>query len=170
MARAITLFVLAAATILSALALSALAWPLAAQGRAFLPEKPAVYVVSFTAAWCPNCRVLDPMVAEVRRTSLHRSAEFVTFDFSNDKSWDATTELAIEKDLVSVYNGYAGVTGLAAIVAADTGEVITCVNRSFTTATIGAAIDRAIERTKSAPQGRRGIGDIVCPRRRAAPG
>lgn len=131
--------------------------------------KPTLYAVNFTASWCPNCRVLDPRLAEALARRNDPRVELVALDISDDKSWDASTERAIEKDVIEVHNAYIGTTGLVVLTAADTGERVACITAAHTSSAMEAIIAGAVKRVAEAPRGQRFTGDLMCPKPRPQP-
>jgi len=132
-------------------------------------NNPAIKAVYFHADWCSNCRILQPRLAEAKTSSAGLSVQHVTLDFTNSQTWDSAIELALEHDIVSTYNAYAGTTGLVVLVASDTGERIDCVNRLYTPDAMVQAFSRAIERTQTTKPGGRDSNSVVCPPSRMRP-
>ncbi len=131
--------------------------------------QPEVRAVLFRADWCANCRVLEPVLERAQSKAKHIPVQHIKLDFTNAQTWDHAIELALDHDIVSTYNGYAGTTGLVVLVAADTGERIDCVNRLFTADAMVAAFDKAVKRTRTSPPGSRDVGSAICPPSRMAP-
>ncbi|TWT12484.1 thioredoxin family protein [Planomicrobium sp. CPCC 101079] len=55
-------------------------------------QKPVVFM--FTAGWCPDCRVIDPVMPEVEKS--FKEYEFVSVDR------DEFIDLCIEKDIYGI--------------------------------------------------------------------
>lgn len=106
-------------------------------------RKVDLYLVNFTAEWCPNCIILEPRL----EAALSRLAPGVISRVDVDMTNEATSNESFYRvdgtPLVEAYIDYVGQTGLAAIVTADTGEVITCVTRLYTAEAISQIILRA---------------------------
>ncbi|PHR60866.1 MAG: hypothetical protein COA47_06565 [Robiginitomaculum sp.] len=131
--------------------------------------QPEVRAVLFRADWCANCRVLEPVLAQAVAKATHLPVQHISLDFTNAQTWDHAIELALDHDIVTTYNAYAGTTGLVVLVAADTGERIDCINRLYTVDAMVAAFDKAVKRTRTSPPGSRDVGSVVCPPSRMAP-
>ncbi|MBL1431365.1 MAG: thioredoxin family protein [Robiginitomaculum sp.] len=128
-----------------------------------------VRAVYFYASWCSNCRIVDPILEKARKQTKNLPVQHLTLDFSNPQTWDKAIETAFDNDVVATYNAYAGTTGMVVLLAADTGEQIDCVNRTFTADTMALAFERAVERVETMAVGSRDTGSMVCPTGRPAP-
>lgn len=143
----------------------ALATPVAGEAR----KAPVLKIVNFTAEWCPNCRIFDPNLHAALERFDDGSVELVTIDITDAAAWDASTERAIEANIIPIYNGYVGITGLAVMVAADTGERIECLNRTLDTDGIAMMIDRSRTRVGETAPGSRAVRSVMCPPMREMP-
>jgi thiol-disulfide isomerase/thioredoxin len=132
-------------------------------------QQPLVRAVFFHADWCSNCRMIAPVLDQAKNDGRNLRVEHLTLDFTNPASWDQAIEIALDHNVVSVYNAYAGTTGLVVLVAADTGERIDCVNRLYTAPAMVQAFESAVHRVETTPPGSRDVGSIVCPAGRMAP-
>jgi thiol-disulfide isomerase/thioredoxin len=127
------------------------------------PAPPVVYAVNFTASWCPNCRLSDPALKKALLNLADPAIEEVRIDTSNDQTWDASTQRAVDKGVVQVHNMYLGVTGLIVLTAADTGERVSCLTARIDADAMALLISRAKARVQSTPPGQRFTGDLLCP-------
>ena len=121
------------------IALLTLFWaPLSAQ-TSNVSSTPVVKIINFTAEWCPNCQILNPAIQDALRSFPQGEVEVVNLDmtFAGRGSSEAQ-RLAVYSDAIRLadshqsaylWDWYGGVTGLAAIVSADNGEPISCINR-----------------------------------------
>jgi thiol-disulfide isomerase/thioredoxin len=142
-------------------------WMALAAGAAFAaPPAPVLYVVNFTASWCPNCRLSDPALKKALLSLADPTIEEVRIDTSNDATWDASTQQAVDKGVVQVHNMYLGTTGLIVLTAADTGERIACLTARIDAEAMAAMIARAKDRVRATPPGQRFTGDLLCPKAR----
>ncbi len=121
----------------------------ALSAQAACAQTPTVRLVFFTADWCPNCRVLEPELA--RAVSRVSGAERVDVDATDARSQAESAARAERLGLARLYADYAGKTGFAAIVAADTLEPIACITASFAAPEIEAELRRAITRVRTRP-------------------
>jgi thiol-disulfide isomerase/thioredoxin len=129
-------------------------------------QPPAVKIVFFTAGWCPNCQVLGPEITTaVGRVS---GVEQVDIDAtSTDRLRDSRVRAAAQ-GVTRLYDAYAGRTGFAAIVAADTGEPMVCITSAYAAPEIEAALRRAVARVRArAPLAE--PGGSGCPAKRRQP-
>jgi thiol-disulfide isomerase/thioredoxin len=145
---------------------TAVAEPVSVQRSAMTP---VLKVVNFTAEWCPNCRIFDPNLHAALEGFDDGTVELVTIDITDAAAWDASTERAIEANIIPIYNGYVGITGLAVLVAADTGEKIECLNRTLDAEGIAMMIDRSRDRVGTTAPGNRAVRSVMCPPMREMP-
>ncbi len=133
---------------------------------------PAVKVIYFTASWCSNCRVLTPRIDEAIAAFGPSEAELVKVDLTD--MFDGTIEerLAMVKTAQEtllahearyLWDWYGGYTGIAAIVASDNGEPLSCIMRIMTTEEIGARIAEGIYAAHRQPPGARKPEGPDCP-------
>ena len=111
---------------------------LCASARLALAE-PVIKVINFTAAWCPNCRILDPRLADAVADFDGDAIEQVNLDMTRTgqaysdetraRAMAVAARLARQHKVDELWAWYGGTTGLAAVVAADTGEPIYCFTR-----------------------------------------
>lgn len=126
-------------------------------------EEPKVYMVTFTAEWCPNCKILDPKLASALSGQSKDKIRSVTLDMTNPD----TTLQAFDKIngtlLGEVYGDYLGQTGIGILTAADSGEKLGCALRVHSVTQIKQMIDQAVEMVDNEPalQRRGGLGN--CP-------
>lgn len=100
--------------------------------------EPLVKVINFTADWCPNCRVIDPRIAEAVERFEAGSVGYVELDMTplrgaspaeRDQTVAAAILLAGGHKAAYLWDWYGGITGLSVIVSADSGEAISCIMR-----------------------------------------
>ncbi len=141
----------------------ALALPGAAMAAPTAFSPILVRAAYFHADWCGNCRQIQPILQQAKKDAQALPIQHLTLDFSNAKTWDAAMETALENNIVSMYNGYAGTTGMVVLIAADTGERIGCLNRMFDAAAMVKVFEAAIKRVNTTPPGSRDAGSALCP-------
>lgn len=105
--------------------------------------EPVLKIINFTADWCPNCQILNPRMEEALTAFPDGSIEIVNLDMTKARRGTPQLEvLAIHTDAMRLagehkaaylWNWYGGVTGIAAVIAADNGEPITCFMRTLDT-------------------------------------
>lgn len=122
-----------------------------------------VYLVNLTAEWCGNCKILDPRLDQVEARFKDGSVERVELDFTNGDTMSTAFQKVNGTFMAGVFADYAGLTGLAVLVSADSGEKIDCINRTMTTDAIEMQIVAAREVVRTTPIGRRETGSIMCP-------
>jgi len=130
-------------------------------------QPPVVRAVLFRADWCANCHVLEPVLEKAMSDAAGLPVELVVLDFTNPQKWDQSIEVALDHKVVQVYNAYAGITGLVVLTAADTGERIDCINRTFSAPAMVHALKQAVSVSLSAPKGSRSRASAFCPTGRA---
>ncbi|PHS29566.1 MAG: hypothetical protein COA85_00295 [Robiginitomaculum sp.] len=130
-------------------------------------EQPVIRAVLFRADWCSNCHILEPILEKAMAQTTDVPVELVTLDFTNAAKWDQSIEVALDHDVVGIYNAYAGITGLVVLTSVDTGERIDCFNRTFTASTMVHAMKQAVAAVQSLPQGHRDQNSAFCPPGRA---
>lgn len=151
--------------LMACLAMSALALPAAGE--------PIIKVINFTAAWCPNCRILDPRLGEAVAAFDAHEVELVNLDMTKaGRTYPEATRaeaLAEAERLAQVHKvdelwaWYGGTTGLAAVIAADTGEPIYCFNRLNKTSKIKDRLRLAKLLAEHAKPGNRRPERFNCP-------
>ena len=124
---------------------------------------PLVYVVNFTADWCPNCRVLDPRLAEAMAELKGAPVEQVTLDMTDGTTRGESFEKVNGTLLAGAYGDHVGVTGLVIMVAADSGEKLTCATRLMTAGVIRETIEQAVEQVRREQAGSRTNDSLLCP-------
>ncbi len=133
---------------------------------------PVVKVINFTAEWCPNCRIVDPRIDEAIKRFPDDEIELVDLDMT--ETWRAGDEkkLRVFADAIRLadshqagylWDWYGGVTGLSAIISADNGEPISCINRALSVDEIEFRLKEAKVLTLKAPAGRRKPQGPDCP-------
>ncbi|MEL6111441.1 MAG: thioredoxin domain-containing protein [Pseudomonadota bacterium] len=153
----------AGALVLSSVTLpAALAQDKARSDTAHATE-PTVYVVNFTADWCPNCKVLDPALADALTLVVGLAIAPVTFDLTNAETTNAAFEKVNGTLLGGVYGDYIGLTGLVVMVAVDSGETISCATRVMDASGIAVTIRDAVKTAATSPPGKRPAPGFLCP-------
>jgi len=100
---------------------------------------PIVKVIYFTADWCSNCLFLDPILEDAISSFEAEDIERVDIDMTRSgfqfeepeqvETWNAAYRLANTHDAAYLVDWYGNRTGIAVVIAADTGEPITCLQR-----------------------------------------
>ncbi|MGV6802081.1 MAG: thioredoxin domain-containing protein [bacterium] len=123
-----------------------------------------LYLVTFTAEWCPNCKILDPRLAAALDQFTDGSVEEVTLDMTDGPARLDSFEKIDGTILAGVYGDHLGLTGISILTAADSGEKIGCLTRDFTTKEIIDLIHQAQQIVNEQPALSR-TGDLGdCPR------
>ena len=130
-------------------------------------EQPVIRAVLFRADWCANCHILEPVLEKAMAQAVDVPVELVVLDFTDAARWDQSIEVALDHDVVGIYNGYAGITGLVVLASADTGERIDCINRTFSAPAMVHAMEQAVLTAQSTAQGGRSGQSVFCPPGRA---
>lgn len=150
-----------------AILLTCLTLPLAARAE------PVLKIINFTADWCPNCQILNPRLDEAVAAFAEGEVEVVNLDMthagrrsSDMERFNAQADAmrtAHAHNVRYLWDWYGGITGLAAIVAADNGEPISCVMRPMTAEDIEKRLKLAKILAERAPQGTRKPQGPDCP-------
>ena len=137
------------------LAIALLCW----LGRAVAAD---LYVVSFTADWCPNCKILDPAL-EKALASFGDEIEHITLDMTDDATSAVAFETINGTVLGHVYGDHLGLTGLAVMTAMDSGEKLACATREHDVAELKAIIQAALNSARAQSPGNRTPDLTDCP-------
>ncbi|WP_306252398.1 thioredoxin domain-containing protein [Parvularcula sp. IMCC14364] len=122
-----------------------------------------IYLVSFTADWCPNCRVLDPKMEEALGRFSDGQIEHIVLDMTDAETREQSFLKVDGTVFAGVYGDHLGVTGIGILTAPDSGEKIACVTREQSTEEIVEIfrVAREIVLTEPALQRQTGLG--MCP-------
>jgi len=124
---------------------------------------PLLYVVNFTADWCPNCKILDPNLDAALLALGDDRVAHVELDMTDPKRTQVAFDRVNGTVLGGVYGDYVGVTGLAVMVAADSGRNIDCATRVMDSEAIRMTIENALEIVSTQPAGTRQTDSFLCP-------
>ena len=101
--------------------------------------EPLVKLINFTADWCPHCQILNPRLDEAAAAFPDEQIELVNLDITlatrnaseqlAEYVFTTASDLADQHQVGYLWDQYGGVTGIAVIVASDTGETLGCVMR-----------------------------------------
>lgn len=115
--------------------------------------QPVIKIINFTAEWCPNCQILNPAMKNVLTQFPEGEIELVNLDMTHaGRGSTEEQRLRVYADAIRLadshqsgylWDWYGGVTGIAAIVSADNGEPISCVNRALNEDAIAARLREA---------------------------
>ncbi|MEL6754105.1 MAG: thioredoxin family protein [Pseudomonadota bacterium] len=133
---------------------------------------PIVKIINFTADWCPNCRIVDPRIDEVLERQVEGEFELVELDMT--RTWRASDEekMAVFADVIRtadahkagyLWDWYGGRTGITVLIAADTGEPISCITAALDTDQIDFRFAEARILALRAPPGARKPDGPACP-------
>lgn len=114
---------------------------------------PVVKIINFTADWCPNCQILNPAMNNALTNFPEGEIEVVNLDMTHaGRGSSEAQRLGVYADAIRLadshqagylWDWYGGVTGIAAIISADNGEPISCINRVLDEAGIEARLREA---------------------------
>lgn len=135
--------------------------------------EPAVKVINFTADWCPNCRVLNPRLAEALDKIDTDEAVRVDLDLTDVRGNEdeaARTEVingiiaqTYDHKVRYLWDWYGGFTGIAVIVAADNGEPLSCLHRRLSANKMADLIRESLVLAQYSPPGKRRPEGPDCP-------
>ena len=130
-----------------------------------------VKIVNFTADWCASCHEFEPKFARALEDYTTQDVELITVDLTNLRAGPDSKQATIEAskallrfhDAEYLWDWYGGFTGMAVMIASDTGEPISCVDRGYSAKQISDRIKLAsVLATRAAP-GRRRPDGADCP-------
>lgn len=122
-----------------------------------------VLVVNLTADWCTNCKVFDPRLDEATSRIQDGSIKRIELDFTNEQAIGEAFEKVNGTMAAGAFADYAGLTGMAVLVAADSGEQIECLNKTMTVDVIERQIKSARKLVRETGIGHRETGSMMCP-------
>jgi len=135
--------------------------------------EPVLKIINFTADWCPNCKILNPRMAEAVASYDDGLIEMVNLDMTNagrrntelerTNAYADAIRLAEDNQVGYLWIWYGGITGIAVVVAADNGEPITCFTRRLHVDDMQDRLKLALILAKRAPQGARKPDGPDCP-------
>lgn len=125
--------------------------------------EPALYLVSFTAEWCPNCVILDPKLDSALNEFSEKNVTHVALDMTDAARRKESFEKIDGTLLAGVYGDHLGVTGIGILTAADSGEKLGCVTREFSESEIITLINQALENVRNQPPLQRTTNLGKCP-------
>lgn len=130
-----------------------------------------VKIVNFTAEWCASCHEFEPKFARALEDYTTQDVELITVDLTNLRAGPDSKQATIEAskallrfhDAEYLWDWYGGFTGMAVMIASDTGEPISCVDQAYSAKQISDRIKLAsVLATRAAP-GRRRLDGADCP-------
>ena len=92
---------------------------------------PELYVVMFRADWCAPCKIVEPNIAQALNILRDPSIEPVTIDITTPSHSELSAHRAFDRNIVSQYNSWLGVTGFAAVIDATNKHTLGCVNLKY---------------------------------------
>lgn len=135
--------------------------------------EPVLKIINFTAEWCPNCQILNPALHNALLEFPEGQIEVIDLDMtfagrgaSDEQKWAVYADairLADSHKAVHLWERYAGVTGIAAIIAADTGETIGCMTRALSSDMIAYGLRESLIITERRAPGERMPDGPDCP-------
>ena len=99
-------------------------------GASAYASSPDIYIVNFRDAGDAKSQQLDAQLPSAVATA-GVNAEEVVIDTSTAAKWMKGAHEAFDRDIVPVFNKWVGLPGFAAIVDANSKQVIGCVNSSL---------------------------------------
>ena len=90
-----------------------------------------LYVVMFRADWCAPCKIVEPSIAQALTILNDPSIESLTIDITTPAHSEISAHKAFDRNIVSQYNSWLGVTGFGAIIDATNKQTLGCVNLKY---------------------------------------
>ncbi len=131
----------------------------AATSNAYAPNSAEMYVVMFRADWCGPCKIVEPNIDRALSNLADPEIEYVTIDITTPARSERSAHLAFDRNIVSQYNSWMGVTGFAAIIDADTKRTLGCVNLVYD----AGAMAMHIKNLKTYAVSNQMTNDVTCP-------
>jgi len=135
--------------------------------------EPVLKIINLTAAWCPNCQILNPAMRNALLEFPEGQIEIIDLDMTlagrgatDEQKWAVYADairLAESHKAGHIWERYAGVTGIAAIVAVDTGEAIGCMTRALSSDAIVYGLRESLIITERRAPGARMPDGPDCP-------
>lgn len=135
--------------------------------------EPVLKIINFTAQWCPNCQILNPAMHNALTEFADGEIEIINLDMTHaGRGASEAQRLDVYADAIRIadshqagylWDWYGGVTGIAAIVSADNGEPISCLNRIFDEKAIISRLQEAQIISKRRTPGQRMPEGPDCP-------
>ena len=157
---------------LSTLAFGAcLGMPAVAEGENAAGSE-SVRILYFTADWCPNCQLIEPRLEEALETLASDKVRRVDVDVTAMQTTDQMAQANIYADAIRtlqeskaeyLWDYYGGFTGVAVLVAADTGEPLSCFTSAVDVDTMLKRLRADTARVAALPPGSRWDGETVPP-------
>jgi thiol-disulfide isomerase/thioredoxin len=130
-----------------------------------------VKLINFTADWCASCRVFEPKLARALESVTLDDVELITIDLTHLRSGKDSKQATIQasKALLRfhkaeyLWDWYGGYTGMGVMIATDTGEPISCVDRRHSIEQIESRLVLADILARRAAPGRRRPDGADCP-------
>lgn len=110
------------------------------------PPQAKVLAVLFYADWCPNCKILDPKIAEARETGAldKKNVLFVTMNFTDKTTIHQSLLLARALGIDDYVRAQGSGTGYLVLLDAGTKQEVGRFDRESSTADILKAIDERL--------------------------
>jgi thiol-disulfide isomerase/thioredoxin len=130
--------------ILRALLVSFLVMLTVTQALAYELPKPKLLIVYFTADWCPNCKILSPILAEARSKGAldDKDVLFVDMNLTDKPSIHQSILLASALGIAPFVQKQGSATGYVALLAADKTTELARFDRSATAAEMIASVEK----------------------------
>lgn len=131
--------------------------------------EPAVKILNYTAEWCPNCQILNPRLSEALETAFDGRVQRVDLDMTYARGEQRTAIMAgIESETLAhqagyLWEWYGGATGLAAVIASDDGELLTCLLPGNSVQEMQARLTQALILAENGVPGDRMLDAADCP-------
>lgn len=135
--------------------------------------EPVLKIINFTAEWCPNCQILNPAINNALLEFPEGQIEVIDLDMTfAGRGSSEEQKFIVYADAIRVaqkhkagylWDLYGGVTGIAAIIAADTGEAIGCMTRAIGSESIAYGLRESLIIAERRPQGERMPNGADCP-------
>ena len=132
--------------------------------------QPAVKILNLTAQWCPNCHILNPRLAEALTDFSEDEATRIDLDMTDARGAARPARLAElattaeQHKAGPVWAAYGGGTGLAALIASDNGELLSCLTPAKSVQDMRIQIRHAVILAQKGRPGARMPDGVDCPR------
>ncbi len=135
----------------------------------FASAEPAMKVLNYTAEWCPKCQILNPRLSEALESFTETSVRRVDLNMTYARGERRSAIMAgIESKTLAhqagyLWEWYGGATGLAAVIASDDGELLTCLLPGNSVQEMQARLTQALILAENGTPGDRMLDAADCP-------
>lgn len=128
-----------------------------------------VKLINITAEWCPNCLILNPKIDEAMQTLPGGKVDRINLDLTEARGAKRTAMHETARQTAAghkagyFWDAFPGQTGIAVLIAADTGEALFCLTRPISVEEIEWRLRQSIVLAEKGAPGARMPDGPDCP-------